>query len=780
MSVATTGSTHVVADETQLEVAGFPRYIDVFNRPSDFSSFATHLIQFDHRTFTSANIARVQVTNDLVNSFQSAISGTALGKKLTNFAWTKSPLKAKIVVQGQPFAAGKIICSFMPQVKAAREFVESAAVLLCPTVNSMIVPHLEIDPSKTETYEIELPVCTPYGVWDWDSNEVFGSYQVQYTFITPILSGTAVAPSITCCMYVGLAVPTMEGLTLLSNDFQAEKEPGVVSSFFHTVGKYAPLLSVPFPSLAPGITLFSSVSSSVGNFLSYLGYSKPPQLDTQLFPTTRNVDNWSQFDGTSNALVLAGSQTTSLGLSAQYGGGTDDEMLLANLCAKEGIIRQDPITTAMTNGSLIARFYVYPSVYNNSDAKSTLTPLAGVALPFSAWVGDIDYVFEVVASVFHRATILVAWDAQPVIGAAAPTLSAVMQTLPNTVITVAGNSRTKITIPWAQPNTWGRVRNPTNGAFAIGHSDMVNGEIYIFLVNPLTSNGSTDSIKVNTYISSKNIRFAVPSNIPLGGFVFDPSAVPLGLVADPIEEEVLDTQGLTTLSSPFCAEATVSFGPPTDTSNVFRRCFGEDYHSVKQVTSRLSSAYSDTITVPSTITRPYYRKTVINKPFVVTATEIEPVATDRTQTYFAWFYVAFLGYRGGVRHVFHPHSVDATYQGIRPHMWVGHTRSSDPTATNALANTDVYTIRDVMTMNSFTSGIRSLCPTMDCVAPLFTRADFIPRGVYSSDCDYLNFVFSIDKPATNVDLRLEHLQASADDGTFVWFLGWPPSDVVFT
>jgi len=320
VSASSQGETRVVADQVQSVNAGFPRYIDVQNRPTDFPTFMTHLIQFDHRVFAPTNVNRVNVTNDLVATFLSTIASTPLGGKFSSFGYSRSPLKVRIVVQGQPFAAGKIVCSFMPNINAREDFVMTGGVGQCATVNSMIVPHVVIDPSKTETYEIELPVCTATGAWTIRNYENMGSYLVQYTFITPVLSGTATAASIACCMYVGFAEPSLEGLTLLANDFEAEKKPGVVSSFFHTVGKYSPLVSVPFPSLAPGVTLFSNVANSVGDFLNYLGFSKPPTLEVSTFPTTRNVDNWSQFEGKSNAIVLAGSQTTSLGLSSKYGG----------------------------------------------------------------------------------------------------------------------------------------------------------------------------------------------------------------------------------------------------------------------------------------------------------------------------------------------------------------------------------------------------------------------------------------------------------------------------
>jgi len=775
------GETRFVADSVQTVNATFPRYIDVTNRPTDFPSFLTHMVQFDHRIFTSANVNRTSVTPDLVQTFFTTINATPLGSKFSNFAYSNSPLKVKIVVQGQPFAAGKIIASFSPNPVPKPDFTMQWNFGLTPTPNSMIVPHIVIDPSKTETYDITLPVCTPTGNWTLRNAINQGSYLMQFTFVSPLFSGTAVAPSIAVCSYVGFEEPTVEGLTLLSNDFVAEKKNGgTVSTLLKGIGKYAPLASVPFPSLTPGITLFSEVSTSMGNFLSYLGFSKPPVTETLTFPTNRNVDNWSQFDGKSNSMVLAGSQGTSLGLSAKYGGGCEDELLLQHLMNIPGLYRTLAITTASTNGTLLTNFHVSPLPVYLGDSKWCLPPMSGCVAPFSAWTGDIIYTFEVVASVFHRATIMIAWDVNALLVGlpAQMTLANAQQTLPNTVLTIAGNSSVEVRIPWAQPNFWGRVPLVNEPGSQATDVDKYNGEIYVFLVNPVTSNGSTDSLRLNIYARSDNMRLACPQANRLVSYdvgnIYIPTAVvsaqpSAGLVEKPKQVE----DHIVLLSADFCESTMVEFGPKTNLEGPHMRAFGEDYHSVKQLTSKLTLTSYNAVAVATTITNPYYVKSSLNLPLYQTS-QSDVDESTRYQSLFSWFAAAYLGYRGGIRNVYHFHSNDIASLVIKTHMWGSHYRTQEPSAPFSLANaTNPAAVSDLFRHFAVTAACRTLTPTIDFVSPSQNRLDFVPRGVYSAGTDFDMAVCSVEKPSANGTLVCERSIASADDGNFVWFLGFP-------
>lgn len=726
-------------------------------------------MQIDHRTVTSATTATANVTLDILAFFLSTISGTAMGYKLDNFVYSRSKIKIRIVVQGAPYAAGQIVAAFTPNVGAGTEYTYAVSSEAPNRINAKIVPNLLLDPSSTQTYELELPICTPTGVWNIAGGT--SSYRFDFVYFNPIFSGTAVAPSVNICTYMAFSTPSFEGLTLLSSDFEVEKKPeGMASSIARKVGQYLPMLSVPFPALAPGITLFSSVASSVGDFLAHLGFSKPPALANTHFVTNRNCDNYSQFDGVSTAVVLAGTQSNSLGISSAHGGGCDDELLISHLASLKGIIKQFSIAPANASGTLLANIPIHPTYsYNVGSSYKGTTPLAGVAIPFNYWTGDLVLTVEIVASVFHRCTLLVAWDVLSPTSATTPTMVQAMQVLHNTVVTVAGNVAVDIAIPWSQARPWSVVSRPTlTQDYTTILPSMTNGNVYIFVVNPLTSNGSLDSIAANLYLSSKNIAFAVPAQTNIPAYDFGGSIPPLGLLApeDPGLEELVP------LSAPFVVPAEVSFGPPSDHKEIFRRTFGESYTSIKQITSKLCQLSSLYYSTP--VTNNFIQFSYMNVPYIET-NDITPSAGQTAanyNTFLEFFSAAFLGFRGSIRHSFHAHSGPLdTADNIRAHVWGSNMlRSSANAGFSNFGGTNYlqYAIQNY----AFTVGVRGLAPVLDTVAPTLSPFDFIPRGAITSCKNHVTFMCGTNS-VTTVIATVEHMHASGDDATFVWFLGFP-------
>ncbi len=781
------GVTSVVAEASQDVQAGYPRYVDVTSRPSDYKDFANHFVQIDHRTVTSASTVTINVSNNLLSTFMAIIAGNPVGRKLQNLVWSRSKLKVKIVVQGAPYAAGQVVACFTPNVRLSADIATMTTTGSSTNlVNSKIVPHLILDPSKTETYEITLPICTPSGTWYLMDPTELGSYKMDFVFFNPIFSGTAVSPVMNICTYMAFDTPSFEAVTALSNDdFVQEKKPGFLSSAAHALAKYSPLAALPFPQLAPGLTLFSSAAQGVGDFLYYLGFSKPPATENRAFALNRVVDNYSQCDGISTAIVLGCSQTHGLGLSAAHGGGNDEELLLANLCRKEGLIKQISVPASAASGTRVANIRVHPTYIASfgGTADGNPTPLAGVAIPFLYWSGDILLTVEVVASVFNRCTLLVAWDTVAANPSAPPNMETAMQTLPNAVISVAGNTSTQFRIPWAQHKPWrtiARYKSDQNSGLSILNNNC-NGEVFVYVVNPLTSNGSPDPIAVNFYFSSDNIRFAVPSQDRLptqtmsaGSWSVEGFAPLEAITEDLVAEDRYDTgivrldeEEILPLAAPLVAKPViVEFGPKTDNFYLFQRTFGDLVSSVKGLTSRFGFLGKATYPAPS-LNGLVYNFPNVSAP-VGTAVM---VSGGNSGNFLGYFAQAYLGYRGGVRHMVHVHDVSNGGSFIHHTYWTTHDVSTTPVATSAAAA--ALDLDNVTTQYAYSAMNRDLALNADFVAPLLIPYDFVPRGYTSALADSCRLTIGVQ--STTATYELTHAVASADDGNFVWFLGFPPS-----
>lgn len=712
--------------------------------PSDFTKFLDHPVKIYHTLVTAATASAV-LNPDIVGMYRATISGTPMGSKVANLSYFHATLRIKVVIQGQPFAAGQTVLAFRPNINMPGLTKVSTPEPL-NMVNVKIVPHLILDPSKTQTYEIDLPVCTPNGYYAMKTAAYNpGSYAMEMFAFNPLISGTAVAPSMSVCIYMSLVNPVFEGLTLLSGEFVKEKqEGGTLSATVTSISKIAGNIAPYLPFIGPSVQLFSQVSGLLGSGLALLGFSKPPIVETQLFPLTRVCDNYSQFDGKSTAIVLAGSQTNSVGISPAYGGGDPNDIVLASLCKKKGIIYQSVFLPSQSSGAAYA-LSVHPTkvMLNGVGDRLWLTPLAGVAAPFTQWTGDLTYTIEFIASVFHRATVLIAWD--PVFNATAPPLDDAIETLQNVTVSISGNTSVEIMIPWKQPVPWLQVLKPTDSALT-STNKTTNGTLYFYLVNPITSNGSTDGIYFNVYIHSDNIKFAAPSQ---------------SRCDFPWKE--------TLLSGEFCPIDKVSFGTMTDLSKATFKSYGEDYLSVKHLTSKLGLAKSGSADIdPAGIST-----------FIGMRTDNSPVMkVDNTpntfRNFFGWFAPAYLGYRGGIRYSFHAYT--ALGHDMKKHYWVSHSPTSTPSAV-VVGNTGFTSSSvppTVQKLYAYSNGNRDIAPCMDFVAPMMIPFDFFDtQGRYSTKYDEVVPYAAVGMPTvtTQVDCTLSN--ATADEGNFVWFLGFP-------
>jgi len=474
--------------------------------------------------------------------------------------------------------------------------------------------------------------------------------------------------------------------------------------------------------------------------LAYFGFSKPQAVENISIVLNRFGDNFSQFEGKSTAAVLAGSAKTSVAISPDYAAGKMDHMLIENIVRIPGLIAKYQIAAATPVETLVGYFPVNPSFEGTFDVTDSfeVTPLSGVSRCFTWWCGDLSFDLEVIASVFHRTTLLVCWD--PIVGSA-PSFADALQTLQNTTISVSGYSKTRIDIPWKQP---------TNYLPAVANNDTVgsNGRVYIFVVNPLTSNGSTDSIAVNVYSYSDNIGFFAPETSLLAGLT-------------PLTRSILTMNDAVTVE--------VKFGGRTDLSKSAFRAFGEEYHTIKQLTSKLVAQYVDVISVPVAPAVPANAAIVVRVPtFPIWDTNFE-----YTQNFSSWFALAFLGYRGGMRYTFH--AADSPNSVLRDHMYAHASVDRYPSAASL---SFVPAGRFAVAANdfAFTVGNRAVCPTMDVVVPAQHPWDYscsrTQKGAWYGSVAMVNNI-GPNTTSNPIDINVTLCSATADDGSFCNFLGFP-------
>ncbi len=755
----------VLIDDSRLRIASMKAGDD------DFKQFTTHPVKIDHVNVTAASVSTL-LTNDLVALYLAAIAASPMGKKLANFSYFRATLVLRFVVQGQPFAAGKIVMAATPMPKYGQGNAwNNSTVKVIKSlgkVNSMIVPHVALDPAKNGTYELRLPIVSPTGAYAIKNASV-GSYRLERMIINALKSGTATTPTINVCTYMYLENTDFEAITLTSNDFAAEKKKsGTLSTFSHAVSETAKKIGDVVPVFGPAINLFSDVAGTVGNVLAFLGFSKPPAIENDTIIINRFGDNYSQFDGLSTAIVLAGSQKTSMGLHAGYACGDSDDVLIDKIIAIEGLVNQFTVNQASAAEAFLQVLQVCPTVYMSDIGGRSLSPLAGTAVPFSYWCGDLDVTIEAVASVFHRATLLVAWEPnQP---AATPSFSDALETLQNVTIPISGYSKTKITIPWKQ-NVAYQKTGLVLATDTASNSAGTNGEIYFFLVNPVTANGSTDGIDINVYYSSSNMKFFAPNpvNINAGG-----------------EAKFRWLDETLTMNDP--PQTIVPFGKKTDLKLSSFRAFGEEYHSLKQLISKLNTVFQCSFV--NFDTNGFEAVGIQWLNFPVSPCKSSTLAASPGtnpaffHSFFEWYGTAFLGVRGGMRLSFHSGLNEAAEEVVMKHHYhalhsAGVTAMAVDPLVGGVAQTTSTAVATAAIDYAWNVGNRDLGPLVDVVSPGQYPYDFVntrQRFTNWYDWNLLN-VATGKASSTAPQVICTLVTGAADDANLSMFLGYPVIDV---
>ncbi len=716
---------------------------------SDFEQFLTHPIKINHDTWSGSTLLSGVISKDIVRMYLTALP-TTYAKKFASMWYFSAIIRIRIVVQGSAQSFGKMYYTFTPRVQNAMTQPAAGAIVGGQYHNCEIVPHLVVDPSKNATYEIDLPVCTPTGWYQLYNgvNPTHGSYQLERFMLNQILSGTAQAGTCNICMYMSLVNPRFEGLTLgLSSDFVAEKK---ASDYVQSVSNFSAQV-VPFTGeFAPTVTLFSQVSGTLASVLRWFGFSKPPAAEHHVFVTNRNVDNYSQIEGTSTAMVLGCSQKQSLSIDPTLGASYLSDMAIAEICSKPSLVSSITITSATAaESSLTYTNRVSPMVcrvYSGTTSPKSFSPMGMIGALATFWCGDITFRLEFVCSVFTRATVLVAWDPYNYT-TTPPTFADAVSVLKNETIQIVGNTAVDLTIPWKSYMPClktGSLSLPN----AAGAESSDNGTLYFFIVNPVQDNGSTTpTLYMNVYMSSSNISFLAPTQDAPIDYTWNTEAY----------------------SNEFCPAAKVDFGPKTDLSKLSLRCTGDEVKSVKDIAMRM------------TIISGVATATVSGKPNITTSMPNAPMfASSLTatgvshNTYFTLMALGYVGYRGSVRWSAKASTNWSSFNSSNHFYYgVGHATKVSY-AGSVVSINDNKTGAQPLPTYAITHANEYVSERLDFTCPMIIPTDYYPtRVTVNNTNDGIDIYTTLPGGDSLLTPYVNVYQGCGDDGVFLWFVGFP-------
>lgn len=507
-------------DEVAMSVAPTPADFSKVLVVDEYDDYVSHPVLYKVTdwvvTDTGTTVDSLDLIQDLMN--ESILSGRFLAKKLTNFMYVKGHLRVTVVVQGSSVAMGKMAIGFEPNPCWADDGTATADIPLPGLGRIMQIPHLEIDPAETKTYQIDLPPVNRFGVYSLafsGTRRNLGSWKMVTCVMAALGSGTAIVPSVGISVYLSLVSPKVSSatsgpqFTWTSGLVKEHTVDGKVSTFFDQGAQMAKSISgyVP-PQIKQPLTVFSKVSESTAAILRWLGYSKPVAQTT--YSTIGANHNLTYVDDDTQTYKLTTRANQSVGIDDSYIPGFNaEDMVITALAERPAIVARNSITLAMSTGALVREIKISPMVASGGPSTFELTPAGFVTLPHYNWRADAVIDIEFVASIFHRATVVVLYE---------PDADAVMTTpyqqyvgaLQHWTFHIAGHSKHRIEIPWKQIEAFKWNNGPM--VAANGGYDACNGKIVMFVQNPVTTNGSTDPVLVLFHTSFKNLRLGHLNN----------------------------------------------------------------------------------------------------------------------------------------------------------------------------------------------------------------------------------------------------------------------------
>jgi hypothetical protein len=723
--------------------------VDVYN---DFKEHPVYLGNFMW-TPTATGDVGVYAFSDIFALYLASLPA-AMVSKLANISYIKAHLRITAVIEGCPYAGGWLRVCFDPIPQ--RDYVpNNPGWFSFPPgpARSLLLPGIDVVPGASQSYQIDLPPPTTSGFYNkLPANNLntsgMGSYGFSRIIISKLVSGTAVSPSCTVSFFGTLIDPEFVGLTLTMNE---ERRPsGVYSEPLAQISSVASAVSV-IPELGPYATAVSIVSGAASKVLAIFGFSKP-QTATQYTRISQCVDNMCHVEGAVDTYVLGTTQNNSLSISDEMCPMLrKKDMVISDLVARPTLINTFSVPTTTAGSAYIGNIPINPSYISKNmlyGGGLELTPMAWLAYTATQWCGTIDIDLHFVASVFHRGTFCIFYDAGHTL--VTPTLIQCYATLPYVTVNVVGDTKYRYSVPWNSPN----VLLPTlptivNETWTPGTSYAVNGFLHIFLLNPISTNGSTDPINIQVLASSPDMQF-------------------LGLT----QSNFSTCSVVLTSNDP---SPTFQVAASTRDKNLALATYGEYPHvTTKQIASRLSTRMGYDLTVSAN----FAVRAVVNDSVIMKKTG--NLATTDDISLLAWMAIGYMGIRGSVEYAFDP-SQDAT-QYMRGSMQVfretvyiagsGNSMSAvlpsrfpyDQFMSYAIANGSINPIFHVSCPQYANGYFRP-------VYPLSSTTTVTPLSPGTSTSIAFNGVLT-GVPFTPNSARV--FDALGDDGQFVFFRGIPP------
>jgi hypothetical protein len=461
-----------------------------------------------------------------------ALTSDVFLQKVKGWRMFRGSVVLKVVINAQPFQAGRLLCRFLPfRNNQIAQYNKSHDYDLTTRTQQ---PNFELD-CRDSSGSIEVPWVGPAPWLDLiGTSTSWGTFCIDV--LSPLVTGTSgsVNCEVTTFIYfkdVEFAGPIcpQSGDKPTGARYRAQMANGPrlrrrvkVSDEQDNIVAGKPIstmlsLSARFAEYASGIPLLSSFAKpsswalrAASNLASSMGYSKPNLAAQPLFNVTRPLHNLGNCEGTSQAESLSLSADPTLRSLPGFGGTDVDEMSFNYLKMIPAYSGFGTFATSTAVGTDIFRRYIGPAEFQNTGSNglaspnyatfATYPPYAYIARAFRYWKGSIHIILKFVKTDFHSGRLLVIWTPSDGAVSTDPTIATSAYSM-RQIIDLRDTTEVDIELPYMIPRAWQTFTEP---------SGLLNIQVLNTLQAPDTV---AQSVKVLMYsYAGSDFDVAYPAN----------------------------------------------------------------------------------------------------------------------------------------------------------------------------------------------------------------------------------------------------------------------------
>jgi len=514
--------------------------------------------------------------------------------KISGFRFFRANCHVRVVLNAQPFHAGRLLLHFVPSaprlgasILAAKNF--SLGAKTCH-------PCVEID-CRDGSGEMVVPYCASTNYMDYQDTAATDKYGTFYLDVLSPLTGPA-PTNIGYTVYMWFTEVELEGPITPQSGRLTKKESqiartGPVTEISSKVKQAADFVSEHVPLIAPAAGLVSWAANIVNGVAGIFGWSKPlnPNPPTPYY--RRDMAMGPNCDGVNNALALSYISKPEL-MAINVGPSKVDEMSFDFLKKYRSFTSSINWSTGQASGvSLFSGNLTYNNIREvvtttNGSTRYYRPPMLYFSNYFQYARGGIILHLKFIKTQFHSGRLAITW--QPSSNCIAATNQTGAYCL-REVVDISDSNEVILELPYIS-------------AFDhIGISDVL-GKLDIVIVNELVAPSTVaSSINMLTFYGvADDFQLAAPRTAPLNGIV-------------PQSGETVIT-----------AKVIGGAKRQAYSTEPGERSVGEYITSVKQICNRLSQIYTS-VTIPgqSYNVYPWFSGLVRDK---TSAGYDSPIATD--------------------------------------------------------------------------------------------------------------------------------------------------------